>query len=753
MGRTSGMTGDDAYAILHKKIGSGGGGGSGVTPEQIQDAVDAYLTENPVSGMTEEQEQQLNQNTTELTDIRVGADGKTYSSAGEAVRKQILTGLDVLSKTLPSFMYDIPQTSGYLNGSGVFVKHSGVKSYITDYIPVKEGEKYRVVSKVNPNFGNNPWIVFYDKTLKYISGVTNDNFVDNEYIVTVPSGVCYMRCQSATYSTNYVDNDFIKLEIYRADDHYMELLNNVYTKFDDVYNTTFASDQLNVRVSYIKGYMDNNGVIRNNDGIMSKITDYIPVKSNDRIVGKTTFHTNIPYLIYYDSKWKCIETFVAQSVNSIGEIDKLIPDGVSFIRLQSSLYSAYDPINYINGDMPLEFSISFDGVRVQDTAVDNDIKQKIHDETSDIKNGILRVGERKPIVTANELIHDGALVQGGNISSTLANGYHSDYLDISLFEDGFYLKTSFGLHTVGACVYDSNKKFIKIVDGTKDESEVSVKDLFISATSFKGTGQEAYIRVGYFSYYEMNEADFQCYTKESENVAKLLDDMQESIDSSGNVLLGKKYVACGDSFTEGPGLGDEYYDNELKMWKTYPWWIAKRNHMTLINESKSGSDFTNIEGSSNPFSLERYKQVPKDADYITLMFGLNEITLTDDQIGTKTDSTNTTLWGAYNVVFEYFLTNIPYAKIGVIISDAWMTTKYANTLKEICKYWGIPYLDLKGDDQVPMGIGGRFNNSNINPKAISLRNNAFQVSSENSHPNGKAHEYRSTIIENFLRSL
>lgn len=29
MGRSSGMTGDDAYAILHKKIGSGGGGGTG----------------------------------------------------------------------------------------------------------------------------------------------------------------------------------------------------------------------------------------------------------------------------------------------------------------------------------------------------------------------------------------------------------------------------------------------------------------------------------------------------------------------------------------------------------------------------------------------------------------------------------------------------------------------------------------------------------------------------------------------------
>lgn len=31
MGRSSGMTGDDAYAILHNKIGSGGGGTGGTT--------------------------------------------------------------------------------------------------------------------------------------------------------------------------------------------------------------------------------------------------------------------------------------------------------------------------------------------------------------------------------------------------------------------------------------------------------------------------------------------------------------------------------------------------------------------------------------------------------------------------------------------------------------------------------------------------------------------------------------------------
>ena len=45
---------------------NGGIGGGSVTPEQIQQAVNTYLEENPVSGMTEEQEEQLNQNTQDI---------------------------------------------------------------------------------------------------------------------------------------------------------------------------------------------------------------------------------------------------------------------------------------------------------------------------------------------------------------------------------------------------------------------------------------------------------------------------------------------------------------------------------------------------------------------------------------------------------------------------------------------------------------------------------------------------------------
>lgn len=238
-----------------------------------------------------------------------------------------------------------------------------------------------------------------------------------------------------------------------------------------------------------------------------------------------------------------------------------------------------------------------------------------------------------------------------------------------------------------------------------------------------------------------------------------------------NVLYGKKWCACGDSFTAGDfygyvdpeghtGTESDAYDSEMGMYKTYPWWIAKRNNMNLVMRAQNGNDFTNISGATRPFSNSssplNYTQIPSDADYVTIWFGLNEYNLTTEQIGTKADTTNATLWGAYNVVFSSILNNNPLAKIGVFISDGDVANQripqeYHDALIEICKYWAIPYLDLRNGLNVPMGLGGRLDECSSTSRL--KRKEAFQVTASNTHPNLKAHEYRSTFIENFLRSL
>ena len=240
-----------------------------------------------------------------------------------------------------------------------------------------------------------------------------------------------------------------------------------------------------------------------------------------------------------------------------------------------------------------------------------------------------------------------------------------------------------------------------------------------------------------------------------------------AIEHKSNILYGKKWAVCGDSFVSGDFTGyvdsqghtgqeSDAFDPQKGCYKTYPWWISNRNDMTVQLLAQGGNDFTNIDGATRPFSDSatrqyNYTQIASDCDYITLQFGLNESQLTTAQIGTKTDSDNTTLWGAYNIVLEAIITANPFAKIGIIISDSWMSQTYHDALVEIAKYWGIPYLDLKDGDNIPIMLGGKLREYSTTAKT--LRDSAFKVGGDNIHPNVKGHEYRSTIIENFLRSL
>ena len=233
-----------------------------------------------------------------------------------------------------------------------------------------------------------------------------------------------------------------------------------------------------------------------------------------------------------------------------------------------------------------------------------------------------------------------------------------------------------------------------------------------------------------------------------------------------DILSNKKWCVCGDSFTEGDfsgyvdseghtGENSDAFDAKSGHYKTYPWWIGNRHNMNIQWLARRGADFTNVENAVNPFSNpntsgHNYTLIDSDCDYVTLMFGLNETNLTDEQIGNHGDTTNETLWGAYHVTLTSILTNNPFCKIGIIIADAWMNQKYHDAVINIAKRYGVPYLDLKDGVDVPIGIQGRFV---TNAEVRNLRTNAFRISETNTHPNVKAHEYRSTIIENFLRSL
>ena len=210
-----------------------------------------------------------------------------------------------------------------------------------------------------------------------------------------------------------------------------------------------------------------------------------------------------------------------------------------------------------------------------------------------------------------------------------------------------------------------------------------------------------------------------------------------------NVLYGKKLVTAGDSYTAASYTGDYSEYNG----KNYGYYISQRNRMKFVNAGIAGSTMTAGTGSSNPFSVDRYSNIPSDTDYLTIWFGINDSGL-DLPVGTIDDTENTTFYGAWNKVLKYYLDNYPFMKVLIIVSTG-TKSAYRQAVVDVAQKWGYPYMNWVDDYSIP----AFFNRTGISEYALEKRRDAFGWNDFNAHPNPQWHVYESSIIEHRLRSI
>lgn len=239
-----------------------------------------------------------------------------------------------------------------------------------------------------------------------------------------------------------------------------------------------------------------------------------------------------------------------------------------------------------------------------------------------------------------------------------------------------------------------------------------------------------------------------------------------------NILNGKKWVVCGDSFTAGADSGTiasgRYKGHKI----IYPYLIGNRNAMEIVPFFEGGRTLAFPETPDNfvnsltaPNQSYNYQNIPADADYITIYLGINDSHHESGQggdgedptgiipLGTISDNTVYTYYGAWNVVLTWILTNRPFSHIGIIVSNGCDRIAYRTAQIEIAKKYGIPYIDFNGDERTKAMIRPQNDDISVDVKALLLQKQAVNYAGGNYHPNNTAHEYESYIIESFLKSI
>lgn len=547
------------------------------------------------------------------------------------------------------------------------------------------------------------------------------------------------------------------------------------------------------------GYIQSDGSISTNGSWASYSTSsFIPVDPEstyiftfeNKLSGTAEYSTRKGYLLYNASKQPISETYVNESGGALiintgsakyiriaGPTNVMDPNGTSDYAAILQEGSALDGFEPYTETVILTMLAQQSGDSTTKVMSQKAVTDSLSNIAANLENTETKLNEsieNKPNLVNLSSAVTGAVQSNGTITSTGAWETYktSDYISIEQNTDyGYTQYRSDGVLAPNfrkvILAYDANKNPLPATYVNYSESvntyifnsgnayfvRVSWSDPVTPKVAFsKGTETPQYSEYGY---------------KLSDQI---VNDM--SMQFTGGNLYGKKWAVIGDSFTNGATstlIQGGKYDGQRYV---YPYLVGNRTGINILKFFEGGrtlafpaepGTFTN--SITNPNADFYYQNIPEDADYITIYLGINdghhapgssggdgEDNTGVIPIGTLDDQTTATFGGAWNVVLTWLLTNRPNAHIGIIVSNGLDTAEYMTMTINAAKKYGLPYLNLNGDERCRAMI--RSQNPDI-PEAVKniIKQTQAVDPASNTHPNDAAHLLESTFIENFLRTL
>lgn len=446
------------------------------------------------------------------------------------------------------------------------------------------------------------------------------------------------------------------------------------------------------KVSHLGGYtITGQGVVMGNSNYDSYIID---------MNGLKTVYVDNAYMVgYYDDAPTVGSTAVDSSRHEINLVNNTITvaNNVNYIVV----------VNIASAGVTVNASNPSTEILVNDSVIElNKFKEDISIVKSDYFDETV-------------LLNDGYIDTSGNLQT----GYNHFSLLVNT-GDKFKIKSDSGSNLRAYIIKNANGTITRRA-GADSWGTIHDYDIEIEITKDEDNGT-LYVNTIHQNIYGLKKA------KETYVIPK------ESIDEHfvSNHLFGKSIVFDGDSIceavTESSTSGTTKYDKPIG----WAYRVGTRFGMKWYNHGQSGGTITaetySSDGSQARHWVSRYvdtiHSMYPNLDYYVFEGGTNDADIlrndlsklgtfsADDFSGNYDD---TTFYGAMETIIYKMLNYYPHIKIGYIVAQKMGTNTDSRALRysyfekamQICKKWGVPYINLWDDSQLNPMIASHYDST------------------------------------------